>query len=29
MTERRDLGEELRQDVLAGDEQLDRLDADG
>jgi hypothetical protein len=29
MAERRYLGEELRQDVLAGDEQLDRLDADG
>jgi hypothetical protein len=29
MSERRYLGEELRQDVLAGDEQLDRLDADG
>jgi hypothetical protein len=29
MTERRHLGEELRQDVLAGDEQLDRLDAHG
>jgi hypothetical protein len=29
MTERRYLGEQLRQDVLARDEQLDRLDADG
>ncbi|HEU5489666.1 MAG TPA: hypothetical protein VFU84_02645 [Gaiellaceae bacterium] len=27
MTERRDLAEELRHDVLAGDEQLDRFDA--
>jgi hypothetical protein len=29
VTERRDLAEELRQDVLACDEELDRLDACG
>jgi hypothetical protein len=29
VTQRRDLAEQLRYDVLAGNEQLDRLDARG